>query len=176
MVEHPKYLRENDEFAEILSFRYSLSSWSFSWSWFLFAPGGEMTCLTLNSLGFQMCTEENGGAWRILDCGASDTEARTYPFGWYEKPGEWPIPNSCVGVFSWHFLTMYEDDVLGLGSRLAGNYWVHMAETDSVQCTQKRNLLEVCWWTQRKDDRWVSATWMHSAGGMDTSPSSGFGG
>lgn len=39
---------------------------------------------------------------------------------------------------------MYEDDVLGLGSRLAGNYWVHMAETDSVQCTQKRNLLEVC--------------------------------
>nr|XP_058899033.1 thyroglobulin isoform X16 [Kogia breviceps] len=48
--------------------------------------GGEVTCLTLNSLGIQMCSEENGGAWRILDCGSPDTEVRTYPFGWYQKP------------------------------------------------------------------------------------------
>eukprot|EP00070_Physeter_catodon_P049532 XP_028356426.1 thyroglobulin isoform X13 [Physeter catodon] len=48
--------------------------------------GGEVTCLTLNSLGIQMCSEENGGAWRILDCGSPDAEVRTYPFGWYQKP------------------------------------------------------------------------------------------
>ncbi|XP_044100852.1 thyroglobulin [Neovison vison] len=63
------------------------------------SKGGEMTCLTLNSLGFQMCTEENGGAWRILDCGASDTEARTYPFGWYEKPvAQNDAPSFCPPV------------------------------------------------------------------------------
>uniref|UniRef100_G3S7H8 Thyroglobulin n=1 Tax=Gorilla gorilla gorilla TaxID=9595 RepID=G3S7H8_GORGO len=48
--------------------------------------GGEVTCLTLNSLGIQMCSEENGGAWRILDCGSPDIEVHTYPFGWYQKP------------------------------------------------------------------------------------------
>nr|XP_054102612.1 thyroglobulin isoform X1 [Callithrix jacchus] len=48
--------------------------------------GGEVTCLTLNSLGLQMCSEENGGAWRILDCGSPDIEVHTYPFGWYQKP------------------------------------------------------------------------------------------
>nr|XP_016815375.3 thyroglobulin isoform X3 [Pan troglodytes] len=48
--------------------------------------GGKVTCLTLNSLGIQMCSEENGGAWRILDCGSPDIEVHTYPFGWYQKP------------------------------------------------------------------------------------------
>ncbi|XP_016071478.1 PREDICTED: thyroglobulin [Miniopterus natalensis] len=48
--------------------------------------GGEVTCLTLNSLGLQTCSEESGGTWRILDCGSSDIEVRTYPFGWYQKP------------------------------------------------------------------------------------------
>ncbi|KAB0371896.1 hypothetical protein FD755_016834 [Muntiacus reevesi] len=48
--------------------------------------GGEVTCLTLNSLGLQTCSEEYGGVWRILDCGSPDTEVRTYPFGWYQKP------------------------------------------------------------------------------------------
>uniref|UniRef100_A0A8C5W1M5 Thyroglobulin n=1 Tax=Microcebus murinus TaxID=30608 RepID=A0A8C5W1M5_MICMU len=48
--------------------------------------GGEVACLTLSSLGLQMCSEENGGAWRILDCGSPDIEVRTYPFGWYQKP------------------------------------------------------------------------------------------
>ncbi|XP_077023848.1 thyroglobulin [Tamandua tetradactyla] len=48
--------------------------------------GGEMTCLTLNSLGVQTCSEETGGAWRILDCSSPDTEVHTYPFGWYQKP------------------------------------------------------------------------------------------
>nr|XP_023401793.1 thyroglobulin-like [Loxodonta africana] len=50
--------------------------------------GGEVTCLTLSSLGLQTCSEENGGAWRILDCNSPDTEVRTYPFGWYQKPGK----------------------------------------------------------------------------------------
>ncbi|PNI33605.1 TG isoform 11, partial [Pan troglodytes] len=36
--------------------------------------------------GIQMCSEENGGAWRILDCGSPDIEVHTYPFGWYQKP------------------------------------------------------------------------------------------
>nr|XP_019579661.1 PREDICTED: thyroglobulin [Rhinolophus sinicus] len=48
--------------------------------------GGEVTCLILNSLGLQTCSEENGGAWNILDCGSADTEVSTYPFGWYQKP------------------------------------------------------------------------------------------
>ncbi|KAL6088380.1 hypothetical protein STEG23_008591, partial [Scotinomys teguina] len=48
--------------------------------------GGEVTCLTLNSMGIQMCSEENGATWRILDCGSEDTEVHTYPFGWYQKP------------------------------------------------------------------------------------------
>ncbi|KAK1331879.1 hypothetical protein QTO34_007555 [Cnephaeus nilssonii] len=48
--------------------------------------GGEVTCLTLNSLGLQTCSEESGGIWRILDCGSPNTEVRTYPFGWYQKP------------------------------------------------------------------------------------------
>uniref|UniRef100_A0ABI7WJ79 Thyroglobulin n=1 Tax=Felis catus TaxID=9685 RepID=A0ABI7WJ79_FELCA len=48
--------------------------------------GGEVACLTLNSLGLQTCSEENAGTWRILDCGSPDTEVRTYPFGWYQKP------------------------------------------------------------------------------------------
>uniref|UniRef100_A0A673V6D7 Carboxylesterase type B domain-containing protein n=1 Tax=Suricata suricatta TaxID=37032 RepID=A0A673V6D7_SURSU len=54
--------------------------------------GGEVTCLILNSLGRQTCSEENGGAWRILGCGSPDTEVHTYPFGWYQKPvapGSW---------------------------------------------------------------------------------------
>lgn len=53
-----------------------------------------MTCLTLNSLGLQTCSEENAGAWRILDCDSPDTEVRTYPFGWYQKPGRSPAPDS----------------------------------------------------------------------------------
>ncbi|XP_060058359.1 thyroglobulin [Erinaceus europaeus] len=48
--------------------------------------GGEVTCLTLNSLGLQMCSEENEGAWGIWDCDSPDVEVRTYPFGWYQKP------------------------------------------------------------------------------------------
>ncbi|XP_073086260.1 thyroglobulin [Manis javanica] len=61
--------------------------------------GGEVTCLTLNSLGLQTCTEENGGAWRILDCGSPDTEVRTYPFGWYQKPiAQNDAPSFCPSV------------------------------------------------------------------------------
>ncbi|XP_042555885.1 thyroglobulin isoform X1 [Dipodomys spectabilis] len=50
------------------------------------SKGGEVTCLTLNSMGIQTCSEENGVTWRILDCGSQDIEVRTYPFGWYQKP------------------------------------------------------------------------------------------
>ncbi|KAM6215082.1 thyroglobulin [Rhynchocyon petersi] len=58
--------------------------------------GGEVTCLTLNNLGLQTCSEENGGAWRILDCGSPDTELRTYPFGWYQKPvSQNGVPDFC---------------------------------------------------------------------------------
>ncbi|XP_026351166.3 thyroglobulin [Ursus arctos] len=61
--------------------------------------GGEVTCLTLNSLGLQTCTEENRGAWRILDCGSPDTEVRTYPFGWYQKPvAQNDAPSFCPSV------------------------------------------------------------------------------
>nr|XP_034372442.1 thyroglobulin isoform X2 [Arvicanthis niloticus] len=58
--------------------------------------GGEVTCLTLNSLGIQTCSEENGATWRILDCGSEDTEVHTYPFGWYQKPDVWSdTPSFC---------------------------------------------------------------------------------
>lgn len=71
-----------------------------------------MTCLTLNGLGLQTCSEESGGAWRILDCGSPDTEVRTYPFGWYQKPGRSPGPAaSSVGCFP----AGHWDDSLGLG-------------------------------------------------------------
>ncbi|XP_032109842.1 thyroglobulin isoform X3 [Sapajus apella] len=61
--------------------------------------GGEVTCLTLNSLGLQMCSEENGGAWRILDCGSPDIEVHTYPFGWYQKPiAQNNAPSFCPSV------------------------------------------------------------------------------
>ncbi|XP_057591090.1 thyroglobulin isoform X2 [Hippopotamus amphibius kiboko] len=61
--------------------------------------GGEVTCLTLNSLGLQTCSEENRGAWRILDCGSPDTEVRTYPFGWYQKPAaQNDVPSFCPSV------------------------------------------------------------------------------
>ncbi|XP_054446492.1 thyroglobulin [Pteronotus mesoamericanus] len=61
--------------------------------------GGEVTCLTLNSLGLQTCSEESGGAWRIWDCGRPDTEVRTYPFGWYQKPvAQNDAPSFCPSV------------------------------------------------------------------------------
>ncbi|KAM4865279.1 thyroglobulin [Thomomys bottae] len=63
------------------------------------SKGGEVTCLTLNSLGIQTCSEENGAAWRILDCGSLDIEARTYPFGWYQKPvASSDVPSFCPSV------------------------------------------------------------------------------
>ncbi|XP_066120712.1 thyroglobulin [Saccopteryx bilineata] len=61
--------------------------------------GGEVTCLILNSLGRQTCREESGVTWRILDCGSADTEVRTYPFGWYQKPvTENDTPSFCPSV------------------------------------------------------------------------------
>ncbi|XP_059528341.1 thyroglobulin [Myotis daubentonii] len=61
--------------------------------------GGKVTCLTLNSLGLQTCSEESGGTWRILDCGSPDTEVRTYPFGWYQKPvAQNGAPGFCPSV------------------------------------------------------------------------------
>ncbi|XP_021107473.1 thyroglobulin isoform X1 [Heterocephalus glaber] len=80
--------------------------------------GGEVTCLTLSSMGIQMCSDEGGGAWRILDCGSPDTEVRTYPFGWYQKPiAQGDAPSFCppaalpalakkVAVDSWQSLAV----------------------------------------------------------------------
>uniref|UniRef100_A0A674K2A5 Thyroglobulin n=1 Tax=Terrapene triunguis TaxID=2587831 RepID=A0A674K2A5_9SAUR len=48
------------------------------------STGGEVLCLTLNSLGIQTCTEETGSTWQISDCSSPDV--RIYPFGWYQKP------------------------------------------------------------------------------------------
>ncbi|XP_051015534.1 thyroglobulin isoform X2 [Acomys russatus] len=58
--------------------------------------GGEVTCLTLNSMGIQACSEENRATWRILDCSSENTEVHTYPFGWYQKPAVWSgTPSFC---------------------------------------------------------------------------------
>ncbi|XP_005398080.1 PREDICTED: thyroglobulin [Chinchilla lanigera] len=80
--------------------------------------GGEVMCLTLSSLGVQTCSEEGGGAWHILDCDSPDTEVRTYPFGWYQKPiALSDVPSFCppavppafttkVALDSWQSLTV----------------------------------------------------------------------
>ncbi|XP_007938731.1 thyroglobulin [Orycteropus afer afer] len=65
------------------------------------SKGGEVTCLTLSSLGLQTCSEENGGGWRILDCGSPDIEVHTYPFGWYQKPGKQNHATSGCPVLAW---------------------------------------------------------------------------
>uniref|UniRef100_A0A8C6RKV2 Thyroglobulin type-1 domain-containing protein n=1 Tax=Nannospalax galili TaxID=1026970 RepID=A0A8C6RKV2_NANGA len=58
--------------------------------------GGEVTCLTLNSMGIQTCSTESGATWRILDCDSEDTEVYTHPFGWYQKPdARNDIPSFC---------------------------------------------------------------------------------
>ncbi|KGL90055.1 Thyroglobulin, partial [Charadrius vociferus] len=48
--------------------------------------GGEILCLTLNSLGIQMCAEETRSAWQVSNCSLPDVEVRIHPFGWYQKP------------------------------------------------------------------------------------------
>ncbi|XP_074919354.1 thyroglobulin isoform X1 [Chelonoidis abingdonii] len=62
------------------------------------STGGEVLCLTLNSLGIQTCTEETGSAWQISDCSSADV--RIYPFGWYQKPAVMTntIPSVCPPV------------------------------------------------------------------------------
>ncbi|XP_034615481.1 thyroglobulin, partial [Trachemys scripta elegans] len=62
------------------------------------STGGEVLCLTLNSLGIQTCTEETGSTWQISDCSSPDV--RIYPFGWYQKPATMTntIPNVCPPV------------------------------------------------------------------------------
>ncbi|KFP33917.1 Thyroglobulin, partial [Colius striatus] len=49
--------------------------------------GGKILCLTLNSLGIQMCAEETRSAWQVSNCSSPDAEIRIHPFGWYQKPG-----------------------------------------------------------------------------------------
>ncbi|XP_055968176.1 thyroglobulin [Sorex fumeus] len=61
--------------------------------------GGEVTCLTLNSLGLQICSEENRDAWSLWDCVLPDIEVHTYPFGWYQKPTvQNDVPSFCPSV------------------------------------------------------------------------------
>ncbi|XP_076846647.1 thyroglobulin isoform X2 [Brachyhypopomus gauderio] len=50
------------------------------------APGSDVLCLTLNSLGIQTCGEDFDTKWRVQDCSASAVQAGPYPFGWYQKP------------------------------------------------------------------------------------------
>ncbi|XP_067387679.1 thyroglobulin [Emydura macquarii macquarii] len=61
--------------------------------------GGEMLCLTLNSLGIQTCPEEMGSTWQVSDCSSPDADNRIYPFGWYQKPATTTsVPNMCPPV------------------------------------------------------------------------------
>ncbi|NXP49491.1 THYG protein, partial [Heliornis fulica] len=48
--------------------------------------GGKIVCLTLNSLGIQMCAEETRSAWQISNCSSPDAVVTIHPFGWYQKP------------------------------------------------------------------------------------------
>ncbi|RMC14831.1 hypothetical protein DUI87_07007 [Hirundo rustica rustica] len=62
--------------------------------------GGKIVCVTLNSLGIQMCAEETRSAWHISNCSSPDAEIKVHPFGWYEKPADLKstIPNLCPPV------------------------------------------------------------------------------
>ncbi|PKU39362.1 thyroglobulin [Limosa lapponica baueri] len=62
--------------------------------------GGKIVCLTLNSLGIQMCAEEARSAWQVSNCSLPEAEARIHPFGWYQKPADLKntVPNLCPPV------------------------------------------------------------------------------
>ncbi|KAM9235195.1 thyroglobulin [Leptosomus discolor] len=62
--------------------------------------GGKIVCLTLNSLGIQMCAEERRSAWHVSNCSSPDAEFRIHPFGWYQKPADLKntMPNLCLPV------------------------------------------------------------------------------
>ncbi|NWV22291.1 THYG protein, partial [Origma solitaria] len=62
--------------------------------------GGKIVCVTLNSLGIQMCAEETRSAWHISNCSSPDAEVKIHPFGWYQKPADLKstIPNLCPPV------------------------------------------------------------------------------
>ncbi|NWI88308.1 THYG protein, partial [Pitta sordida] len=62
--------------------------------------GGKIVCVTLNSLGIQMCAEETRSAWHISNCNSTDAEVRIHPFGWYQKPADLKstMPNLCPPV------------------------------------------------------------------------------
>ncbi|NWH62545.1 THYG protein, partial [Geococcyx californianus] len=62
--------------------------------------GGKIACLTLNSLGVQMCAEETRSAWQVSNCSSPDTGVRIHPFGWYQKPADLKniMPNLCPPV------------------------------------------------------------------------------
>ncbi|NXX77746.1 THYG protein, partial [Urocolius indicus] len=62
--------------------------------------GGKIVCLTLNSLGIQMCAEEARNTWQVSNCSSPDAEVRIHPFGWYQKPADLKntIPNLCLPV------------------------------------------------------------------------------
>ncbi|KAM6126150.1 LOW QUALITY PROTEIN: thyroglobulin [Pterocles gutturalis] len=62
--------------------------------------GGKIVCLTLNSLGIQMCAEETRTAWQVSNCSSPDAEVRIHPFGWYQKPAALKntMPNYCPPV------------------------------------------------------------------------------
>ncbi|XP_077209029.1 thyroglobulin [Paroedura picta] len=60
------------------------------------ATGGKVLCLVLNTLGIQTCSEELRNDWHISDCASPETEARTHPFGWYQKGAV--VPGVCPPV------------------------------------------------------------------------------
>ncbi|NWS70344.1 THYG protein, partial [Crotophaga sulcirostris] len=62
--------------------------------------GGKIACLTLNSLGIQMCAEKTRSTWQVSNCSSRDTGIRIHPFGWYQKPADLKntMPNLCPPV------------------------------------------------------------------------------
>ncbi|NXO00111.1 THYG protein, partial [Rhinopomastus cyanomelas] len=50
--------------------------------------GGQIVCLTLNSLGIQACAEETRSSWQISNCSSPEAQVRVHPFGWYQKPAD----------------------------------------------------------------------------------------
>ncbi|XP_077789747.1 thyroglobulin, partial [Podarcis muralis] len=58
--------------------------------------GGKVSCLVLNSLGIQTCSEELRSDWQLSDCTSAETETRVHPFGWYQRTVK--VPTVCPPV------------------------------------------------------------------------------
>nr|XP_046254520.1 thyroglobulin [Scatophagus argus] len=82
------------------------------------AGGPDVVCLSLISLGVQICGEDDRTSWRTQECRPSVVKSTPEPFGWYQKPvNQWssaaalcppfklPTPASNVSLDQWSLVS-----------------------------------------------------------------------